>query len=153
MVDVAYCQYDFWDFGNGAPQTFTTGPWTAAARFCPTQCSASAADTIECEGTSKPVLDYEFIHSIDKVTQEFIDFLSQPLEVRLFVSPDVVAPKDKVGTTNGVVVGVPPDRVSDAVAGHISGVRLTPCVLQTASRTGIRASPGGPVAAAAVTQG
>ena len=67
----------------------------------------SAADTIECEGTSKPVLDYEFIHSIDKVTQEFIDFLSQPLEVRLFVSPDVVAPKDKVGTTNGVVVGVP----------------------------------------------
>ena len=52
------------------------------------------------------MLDYEFIHSIDKVTQEFIDFLSQPLEVRLFVSPDVVPP-DKVGTTNGVVVGVP----------------------------------------------
>ena len=75
--------------------------------FVPLRCSASAADTIECEGTSKPVLDYEFIHSIDKVTQEFIDFLSQPLEVRLFVSPDVVAPKDKVGTTNGVVVGVP----------------------------------------------
>ena len=84
MVDVAYCQYDFWDFGNGAPQTFTT-------------------DTIECEGTSKPVLDYEFVHSIDKVSQEFIDFLSTPLEVRLFVSPDVVAPKDKVGTSNETV--------------------------------------------------
>ena len=84
MVDVAYCQYDFWDFGNGAPQTFTT-------------------DTIECEGTSKPVLDYEFVHTVDKVTQEFIDFLSTPLEVRLFVSPDVVAPKDKVGTTNDIV--------------------------------------------------
>ncbi len=51
------------------------------------------------------MLDYEFIHSIDKVTQEFIDFLSQPLEVRLFVSPEVVAPKDKIGTANGVVVG------------------------------------------------
>ena len=85
MVDVAYCQYDFWDFGNGAPQTFTT-------------------DTVECEGTSKPVLNYEFVHSIDKVTQEFIDFLSAPLEIRLFVSPDVVSPKDKIGTANETVV-------------------------------------------------
>jgi hypothetical protein len=78
------CRYDFYDFGNGAPQTFTT-------------------DTIECEGTSKPVLDYEFVHSIDKVTQDFIDFLCAPLEVRLYVSPDVVAPKDLVGTTNEAV--------------------------------------------------
>lgn len=31
------------------------------------------------------MLDYEFVHTIDKVTQEFIDFLQQPLEIRLFV--------------------------------------------------------------------
>eukprot|EP00329_Picozoa_sp_Boothbay-MS584-11_P007350 67563_4 len=85
MVDVAYCQYDFWDFGSNAAVTFTT-------------------DTIECEGTSKPVLNYEFVHSIDKVTQEFIDFLQQPIEIRLYVSPDVTAPKDAVGTTNDKVV-------------------------------------------------
>lgn len=100
MVDVAYCQYDFWDFGNGAPQTFTT-------------------DTIECEGTSKPVLDYEFVHSIDKVTQEFIDFLSAPLEVRLFVSPDVVPPKDKVGTANETVVNNIKNGVSSS--GRVTG--------------------------------
>eukprot|EP01051_Picozoa_sp_SAG22_P004377 SAG22_NODE_232_length_14402_cov_58.042159_7_plen_1312_part_00 len=92
MVDAAYCQYNFWDSVCAGPQTFTT-------------------DKIECDGTSKPMLDYEFVHTIDSVTQEFIDFVASPLEVRFFVCPDVVPPKDKVGMSNTVVVGARPNTV------------------------------------------
>eukprot|EP01052_Picozoa_sp_SAG31_P036049 SAG31_NODE_4441_length_3226_cov_17.203070_1_plen_175_part_10 len=83
MVDVAYCQYEFWQ--DGELTLFTT-------------------DTFEGQGTSKPELNYTFVHTVEKVTQEFIDFLSKPMEVKLYVSPDVVPPKAKVGTSNPQIV-------------------------------------------------
>lgn len=77
-------RYEFLEYGSTDPTTFST-------------------PTIECDGTSKPVLDYEFVHSFDKVTPEFIGFLGKPLEVRVYVSPDAIPPKDPVGTTNEIV--------------------------------------------------
>merc|ERR1719198_2398987 len=46
----------------------------------------------------------EQIHHISKVTQEFIDFLANPLEIKLSVSPYVQQPKDKIGTKNQTVM-------------------------------------------------
>ena len=61
-------------------------------------------DTFEGAGTSKPEINYTFVHSVEKCTQEFIDFLGKPMEVKLYVSPDVMPPKSKVGTSNPQVV-------------------------------------------------
>ena len=48
--------------------------------------------------------NYTFVHTVENVTQDFIDFLSKPMEIKLYVSPDVMAPKAKVGTSNPQVV-------------------------------------------------
>jgi hypothetical protein len=53
--------------------------------------------------TSSPQLHYEYIHHIDVVTQEFLDFLDKPLEIHLYISPVVAAPKDTISTTNEIV--------------------------------------------------
>lgn len=79
MCKSAYCQYDF--FG----ETYTT-------------------ETIESE-TNAPVFDYEFVHHIDEVTQEFIDYLQKPFHINVFVTPYISNPPgDKISTNNEHVV-------------------------------------------------
>jgi hypothetical protein len=80
MSGSAYCQYDF--FG----ETFTT-------------------ECIE-DHTHSPTFNYEYIHHIENVTQEFIDFLSKPFHVNVFITPYISnPPRDKVSTNNDVIVG------------------------------------------------
>ena len=50
--------------------------------------------------------NYEYIHHIENVTQEFIDFLSKPFHVNVFITPYISnPPRDKVSTNNDVIVG------------------------------------------------
>ena len=60
MSDMAYCQYEF----NG--EIFAT-------------------ECIE-DHTFSPVFNYEFIHHVDCVDQEFIDYLAKPFRVSVFVN-------------------------------------------------------------------
>ena len=79
MCKSAYCQYEF----NG--ETFTT-------------------ETIESE-TKAPKFEYEFIHHVDSVTQEFIDWLQRPFHINVFVTPYVSSPPhDKISSNNESIV-------------------------------------------------
>lgn len=79
MCKSAYCQYEF----NG--ETFTT-------------------ETIESE-TKAPKFKYEFVHHVDSVTQEFIDWLQKPFHINVFVTPYVSnPPHDKISSNNEAIV-------------------------------------------------
>ena len=79
MCKSAYCQYDFYN------ETFTT-------------------ETVESE-TNSPVFDYEFVHHIDSVTEDFIDYLQKPFHINVFVTPYISnPPNDKISTNNDHVV-------------------------------------------------
>ena len=70
MVDIAYCEYEFWE--DGAPKLFTTEAFSAVEG---------------AGGTSKPEMNHKWVHTVEKVDQGFLDFLAKPLEVKLYVSP------------------------------------------------------------------
>jgi hypothetical protein len=73
-VDVSYVQYDF--FG----ELFVT-------------------ETIE-EVTHAPQFNYTYIHHLDAVTEEFVEWLKQPMEFHLHVSPVVENTGDEISTSN-----------------------------------------------------
>ena len=95
-------------------------PWTyrfsvKAAKALPLQCSSFyceytfdgtlyTTETVEFEhGTSGPTMDWSIVHHVPRVTKEFIDFLKEPLEVKIYVSPMLKVPTNVVSTTNPVV--------------------------------------------------
>ena len=75
IADMCYCQYNF--FG----ELFTT-------------------ETVNEVNTHNPEFTYSFVHHVDKVSQEFLDYLMKPMEIEIFVSPSVRLPKTKVASTN-----------------------------------------------------
>ena len=80
MSGASYCQYEFYG------QTFTT-------------------ECIE-DHTQSPTFNYEYVHHIDSVDQAFIDYLSKPFHVSVFITPYIAnMPRDKVSTNNDIIVG------------------------------------------------
>ncbi|OWZ14686.1 hypothetical protein PHMEG_00011790 [Phytophthora megakarya] len=79
ITDLAYCQYEF------LGELFTT-------------------ESVE-QNTRSPVFNYEFIHHIDCITEQFIEYLqSARLEFQVFVNPYILdPPKDKISTKNPVI--------------------------------------------------
>lgn len=79
ITDLAYCQYEF------LGELFTT-------------------ESVE-QNTRSPVFNYEFIHRVDCVTQQFIDYLQNArLEFQIFVNPYILdPPKDKIATSNPAI--------------------------------------------------
>ena len=79
QTERTYCQYEF--FG----QQYTT----------------DVVDTV----TNHPHFNYSYIHHVDEVTQEFIDYLStKSVTIHVFVDPYVSSPpKDKIASTNKVI--------------------------------------------------
>ncbi len=79
QTERTYCQYEF--FG----QQFTT----------------DVVDTV----TNHPHFNYSYIHHVDEVTQEFIDYLStKSVTIHVFVDPYVSSPpKDKIASTNKTI--------------------------------------------------
>mmetsp|Transcript_11659 Transcript_11659/g.20804 ORF Transcript_11659/g.20804 Transcript_11659/m.20804 type:complete len:1079 (+) Transcript_11659:197-3433(+) len=101
ITDMAYVQYEF--FG----EEFVT-------------------ETVE-QNTHNPVFDYEFVHHVDVVTKEFIEFLKRPMEFHVFMSPLVQPPKDKVSTLNPVIVarmtGMPDPEGADASSSAAASIK------------------------------
>ena len=86
-VDLAHVEYDFMDESGSIMNCCTL--------------------SVECHGADQfaPKFEYEKVHHIPKVTQAFIDWVSQPIEFHLFVSPVTKIPKDKpVSTKNARLV-------------------------------------------------
>lgn len=77
FCDSAYISYDF--FG----ENFTT-------------------ENVE-QTTFSPVFDYQKIHHIPCVTQEFLDYLKGSIEMQIHVTQHIEAPYDKVSTDNTIV--------------------------------------------------
>ncbi|KAG6614134.1 Kinesin-like protein [Phytophthora cinnamomi] len=79
ITDLAYCQYEF------LGELFTT-------------------ESVE-QNTRSPVFNYEFIHHVDYVTEQFIEYLqSARLEFQVFVNPYILdPPKDKISTNNPAI--------------------------------------------------
>ena len=64
----------------------------------------SPPQTIESE-TKAPKFNYEFVHHVDQVTQEFIDWLQRPFHINVFVTPYVSnPPHDKISSNNESIV-------------------------------------------------
>lgn len=76
ITNLAYCQYEF------LGELFTT-------------------ESVE-QNTRSPVFNFECIHHVDCVTQQFIDYLQNTrLEFQIFVNPFVMdPPKDRISTSN-----------------------------------------------------
>jgi len=78
-AEVAYCQYEF--FG----ETFTT-------------------ESVE-QNTRNPVFNYSFVHHIECVTDEFVEYLNkESMPIDVFVNPFVEPPPDLVSTSNQLIV-------------------------------------------------
>ncbi|CAM9272315.1 unnamed protein product [Chrysoparadoxa australica] len=60
-------------------------------------------ETIEAN-THNPALDYEFIHHVEHVSEELINFLKKPMQLHIWVTPYVNSPKNPVSTTNKAVL-------------------------------------------------
>ncbi|CAM9781170.1 unnamed protein product [Pylaiella littoralis] len=56
-------------------------------------------ETIE-QDTHNPVLEYSFLHHVERVSPELIASLKKPMQFRLWVSPYVINPKNLVSTDN-----------------------------------------------------
>lgn len=80
ITDLAYCQYEF------LGELFTT-------------------ETVE-QNTRSPVFNYEGVHHVDCVTQQFIDYLQNTrIEFQIFVNPYILdPPKDKISTKNPAIL-------------------------------------------------
>lgn len=89
ITDLAYCQHEF------LGELFTT-------------------ESVE-QNTRSPVFNYECVHHVDCVTQQFIDYLQNArLEFQIFVNPFIMdAPKDRISTSNPAIVA----QLGDARAG------------------------------------
>lgn len=79
ITDLAYCQYEF------LGELFTT-------------------ETVE-QNTRSPVFNYEGVHHVDCVTQQFIDYLQNTrIEFQIYVNPYILdPPKDKISTKNPAI--------------------------------------------------
>lgn len=79
ITDLAYCQYEF------LGELFTT-------------------ETVE-QNTRSPVFNYEGVHHVSCVTQQFIDYLQNTrMEFQIFVNPYILdPPKDKISTKNPAI--------------------------------------------------
>lgn len=78
ICDICYCEYEF--FGGDL--------------------FATEAVEFDERPTRSPVLDYEYVHSVECVTKEFIAWLKEPLEIKVYISLDVKKPKALVSTEN-----------------------------------------------------
>jgi hypothetical protein len=54
--------------------------------------------------TSSPQFKYEMVHTVNPVTQEFLDFLADPLHFIVFAAPFVTLPAIPISTSNPQVV-------------------------------------------------
>ena len=79
FCDMAYVSYDF--FG----ETFVT--------------EAVSGES----ATFSPEFNYSRVHHIPNVTQEFIDFLKQSMEMQVHITQHIDVPGDKIGTANAIV--------------------------------------------------
>ena len=95
-------------------------PWTyrlsvKGAKALPLQCASFyceyefygtlyTTETVEFEkGTSGPSMDWSVVHHIPSVDKDFIKFLKEPLEVKIYVSPLIKVPTNVVSTDNPTV--------------------------------------------------
>ena len=85
ICDLCYCEYEFFD-GYGY--------------------NTHATETVDFSSrpTRSPVLDYEYEHHVECVTEEFLAWLKKPLEIKIFISLDVKRPAQLAGTDNQKVV-------------------------------------------------
>jgi hypothetical protein len=92
ITDLAYCQYEF------LGELFTT-------------------ESVE-QNTRSPVFNYEFIHHVDCVTEQFIEYLqSARLEFQVFVNPYILdPPKDKISTKNPAIAAQLSERAMQVCA-------------------------------------
>ncbi|KAF1318464.1 Kinesin-like protein, partial [Globisporangium splendens] len=79
ITDLVYCQYEF------LGELFTT-------------------ETVE-QNTRSPVFNYEGIHHVSCVTQQFVDYLQNTrIEFQIYVNPYILdPPKDKISTKNPAI--------------------------------------------------
>ncbi|KAL8020936.1 putative kinesin-like protein [Plasmopara halstedii] len=79
ITDLAYCQYEF------LGELFTT-------------------ESVE-QRTRNPVFNYEYVHHVSCVTEQFLEYLSSArLEFQIFVKPYMLdLPKDKISTRNPAI--------------------------------------------------
>lgn len=79
ITDLAYCQYEF------LGELFTT-------------------ESVE-QNTRSPVFNYECVHHVGVVTQQFIDYLQNArIEFQIFVNPYILdPPKDRISTNNPAI--------------------------------------------------
>merc|ERR1712025_1308720 len=56
------------------------------------------------EATFAPNFNYSFVHHIDKVTQEFLDFLDKPMSFHVYTSPYIKVKKGEQPSTSDPVV-------------------------------------------------
>ena len=64
---------------------------------------AFTTEVVEAQSFS-PALNYKFVHEVQHVTQEFINFLKGSIEMHVHVTQAVEPPKDQLGTNNSIVV-------------------------------------------------
>jgi len=65
------------------------------------------------KGTRSPDFAYSFVHHVASVSREFLDFLSKPLELRIFTTPYVFFPPTGISTRDpGVAERVCPGAVA-----------------------------------------
>ena len=53
--------------------------------------------------TFSPEFNYSRVHHIPNVTQEFVDFLKQSMEMQVHITQHIDVPSDKIGTANAIV--------------------------------------------------
>merc|ERR1712072_166257 len=54
--------------------------------------------------TSSPSFGYDMVHAINPVTQEFLDWLQEPLHFVVYAAPFVTLPATPISTSNPQVV-------------------------------------------------
>lgn len=54
--------------------------------------------------TSSPAFEYDMVHTVNPVTQEFLDFLQEPLHFVVYAAPFVTLPPTPISTSNPQVV-------------------------------------------------
>ena len=56
-------------------------------------------------GTFSPIFDYSFVHHVQSVTQEFLDYLMGSIEMQIHVTQhiDEISSERRCGTTNAII--------------------------------------------------
>jgi hypothetical protein len=81
-------------------------------------------ETLEFDdGTEHPDFNYSFVHTVEKVTQEFIDFLKEPFHVNVFIKPHISG-------GNGAVIDTKNTAVQLALTGKVQGEMTTKTLKQ-----------------------